>query len=544
LGVSTLLFWLGFYLCRGLELSSNLIRIYPLILVEIWSLEMRFHYPLFAKIFRLIVILITRSVFMFTYDYLRSEGRLGYFIILLVIFVISILALIFIPNIILLILGWDGLGLRSYLLVIFFGSNRSLRSGILTVLSNRVGDSFIIMAIGLSFIRTTFLLVDFLSLSLAGGVFILIARLTKRAQTPFRAWLPAAMAAPTPVSALVHSSTLVTAGVYLVFRFSPTLYKIEIFSSVVYFVGVCTCLLARLTALFETDLKKIIALSTLSQLGVIFFSLGINLPWLTFFHMSIHAVFKALLFIRAGIFIINSGPQDLRYIGNIWYIIPWTSIIFVTRVLALSGLPFLRGFYSKDLIVERFILSTKPLTTAVMCYFSILLTSAYSFRILNILLWSPSKGRRAFFSGGERNFTIWSYTPLGLLVVVGGPSLLSYRRTLGLWNTTMPLFLKLITVLGLTLRAIGGFKLSKAKFARVFFRNIGWLSLINPFMLRKKLGSLGWISEKTWMEKLSGVGSREVYVQPSVAKYHNFRFQGIITLIGIFTLRILALTAW
>lgn len=501
-----------------------------------WTLDMRFHYPLFAKIFSLIVIVITRSVFLFTYDYLRSEGRLSYFIVLLVIFVLSILALIFIPNLILLMLGWDGLGLRSYLLVIFFGSNRSLNSGILTVLSNRVGDSFMVIAIGLSFMRTTFISIDLLSLSLAGGAFLLFARMTKRAQSPFRAWLPAAIAAPTPVSALVHSSTLVTAGVYLIFRFSPTLYKIEIFSSVAYFVGVFTCLLARLSALVETDLKKIIALSTLSQLGIIFFSLGINLPWLTFFHMNMHAAFKALLFIRAGSFIINRGPQDLRFIGNMWYSIPWTCIIFVTRVLALRGLPFLSGFYSKDLIVERFFTSTNPLSTAGICYFRVLLTSAYSFRILNILLWSPSKGSSTSFTGGERNFTISSYIPLGLLVVVGGPFLISYRYTLGLRYTTLPFFLKVLTFLGLTLRAIGGFKLSKT---RASLSRIGWLSLIHPFKLRRSVGSLGWISEKTWIEKLSGVGIRQIFLKPPVAKFHNFRFQGLITLIGIFTLRII-----
>jgi len=540
----SLLISLTIYLFTGLNIPKNLIRVYPLLIREIWTLEIAFHYPLFAKIFRLLVIIITRSVFLFTYDYIRADGKLGYFIRLLVIFVLSIIALIYIPNIILLILGWDGLGLRSYLLVIFFGSNRSLRSGILTVLSNRVGDSFIVIAIGLSFIRTTFLPVDHISLSAIGGTLILFARFTKRAQAPFSAWLPAAIAAPTPVSALVHSSTLVTAGVYLVFSFSPTLFKIELFSSVIYYVGVSTCLLASLTALFETDLKKIIALSTLSQLGIIFFSLGLNLPWLTFFHMRIHAIFKALLFIRAGVYIINSGPQDLRYFGNIWYSIPWTRIIFVTRVLALRGLPFLSGFYSKDLIVERFLLGTKPVTTATICYMRILLTSAYSFRMLNMLLWSPIKGRSSFYVSGERDTTIFAYLPLGTLVVVGGPCLLSYSNFIRFCYTSMPFFLKVITLLLLTTSAIGGYKLRKASLARSSFSAIGWLGFINPFNAIVRLGTLGWVNEKTWIEKLSGVGRSEIYVKPSFLKFHNFRFQSLITLMGVFTLRLLAIIAW
>lgn len=142
--------------------------------------------------------------------------------------------------------------------------------------------------------------------------------MTKRAQIPFSAWLPAAMAAPTPVSSLVHSSTLVTAGVYLLIRFSPSLYDFFFFSFFIFYSGVVTCGMASLAAIHERDLKKVIALSTLSQLGVIMMALGLGFPSLAFFHLVTHALFKALLFVCAGTIIHSVGDvQDVRMIGRV-----------------------------------------------------------------------------------------------------------------------------------------------------------------------------------------------------------------------------------
>lgn len=153
---------------------------------------------------------------------------------------------------------------------------------------------------------------------LFSSVCVIIGSITKRAQVPFSSWLPAAMAAPTPVSSLVHSSTLVTAGVYLLVRFYPSLRVHSYFCFLIFYVGVVTCLMARFSALYENDLKKIVALSTLSQLGVMIMALGLGLPILSFFHLITHALFKALLFICAGTIIHNiQNNQDVRLIGNL-----------------------------------------------------------------------------------------------------------------------------------------------------------------------------------------------------------------------------------
>jgi NADH-ubiquinone oxidoreductase chain 5 len=170
---------------------------------------------------------------------------------------------------------------------------------------------------------------------------------------PFSRWLPAAIAAPTPVSALVHSSTLVTAGVFLLIRFYPFLHLSRFFNISILLIATCTILIAGLCATTECDIKKIIALSTLSQLGIIITSLALNLPILTFFHITTHALFKALLFIGAGTFInYHNHSQDLRWMGNLTNQIPITVACISIANLALCGFPFIAGFYSKDYIIE------------------------------------------------------------------------------------------------------------------------------------------------------------------------------------------------
>jgi len=183
-------------------------------------------------------------------------------------------------------------------------------------------------------------------------IILIVAAITKRAQIPFSSWLPAAIAAPTPVSALVHSSTLVTAGVYLLIRFNYLLHNYGL-DNFLLLIGALTIFIAGGSALKELDIKKVIALSTLSQLGVIFFSLGLALPSVAFFHLASHAYFKAILFMSAGRLIHRLNDyQDIRCIGGGNFLIPVRVSIVLVAKISLMGLPFLRGFYSKDLILE------------------------------------------------------------------------------------------------------------------------------------------------------------------------------------------------
>jgi NADH-ubiquinone oxidoreductase chain 5 len=209
---------------------------------------------------------------------------------------------------------------------------------------------------------------------------IVLAAITKRAQIPFSSWLPAAMAAPTPVSSLVHSSTLVTAGVYLLIRFN-----FAFSDSLCYFllfISRITMFISGLGARFEFDLKKIIALSTLSQLGLIIRILALGGYKLAFFHLLTHALFKALLFMCSGNIIHNVGNcQDIRFIGRLVNFMPLTCVYFNICNLSLCGLPFFRGFYSKDLILEVMRMGYLNFYIYIIFYISIGLTVCYSVRL-------------------------------------------------------------------------------------------------------------------------------------------------------------------
>lgn len=310
----------------------------------------------------------------------------------MLLFVFSIILLIIRPNIIRILLGWDGLGLVSYCLVIYYQNLKSYNAGILTALSNRVGDVFILIVISwiLNYGRWNYIFyLEFINndweIKIIGRI-IIIAAITKSAQIPFRSWLPAAIAAPTPVSALVHSSTLVTAGVYLLIRFNIILLDIFFLKLLLLLSGL-TIFIAGISANYEFDLKKIIALSTLSQLGLIIRILRIGLPDLAFFHLLTHAIFKALLFICAGIIIhIINDIQDIRFIGGIRLYIPLTSLCINISNIALCGIPFLAGFYSKDLILELVRFRNLNLIIFFLYYLSTGLTIFYRFRLIIYLI--------------------------------------------------------------------------------------------------------------------------------------------------------------
>ena len=224
------------------------------------------------------------------------------------------------------------------------------------------------------------------------SLLIMIAAITKRAQIPFSAWLPAAIAAPTPVSALVHSSTLVTAGIYLLIRFNCLIIS-NGFSQILFLLGGLTILIAGLGANFEFDLKKIIALSTLRQLGLIIRILCIGAPILAFFHLLTHALFKALLFICAGVIIHSmKNFQDIRYMGSLIFCLPMTASYINIANLALCGIPFLAGFYSKDLILEVRSFFSVNLLSYFLYYFSTGLTVCYSIRLIYYLLYAGFSG--------------------------------------------------------------------------------------------------------------------------------------------------------
>nr|QOH99597.1 NADH dehydrogenase subunit 5 [Protogoniomorpha anacardii duprei] len=345
-----------------------------------------------SLLFMMFVSLISSSVIFYSKSYMSSDLNLNRFIILVLLFVFSMILLIISPNMISIFLGWDGLGLVSYCLIIYYQNIKSYNAGMLTALSNRIGDVMILMLISWmmnygswNYIFYLDFMVNDYSMNII-GILVILAAMTKSAQIPFSSWLPAAMAAPTPVSALVHSSTLVTAGVYLLIRFNNLLVDM-FFLKILLLMSGLTMFMAGICANYEFDLKKIIALSTLSQLGLMMSILSMGYSDLAFFHLLTHAMFKALLFMCAGVIIhMMSDNQDIRMMGGVSLYIPLTSLCMNISNLALCGIPFLAGFYSKDMVLELVSMSNLNLFVYYLYYISTGLTMFYTLRLLMYLM--------------------------------------------------------------------------------------------------------------------------------------------------------------
>ena len=358
------------------------------------SCEFRWIVDVFSCVFFITVISISFRVFNFRFDYIKNDLFKNRFHLILVIFVCSIILLIFSPNLVSILLGWDGLGVRSYLLVIYYNNNKSFRAGILTLLTNRLGDGFLITRLGLVLImgNNNFNIFSYILKDWELFLFLFLLRaFTKRAQIPFRAWLPAAIAAPTPVSSLVHSRTLVTAGVYILIRLS-TFFSISLINysylvfGVVFFISSMTILKARLSALLEKDIKKIIALSTLSQLGVIIIAISLEQYWIAFIHLIAHAFFKALWFVRGGGIIHNSNSyQSIYKSGRLINRNKDSIVRVIIAILGLCAAPFLGAYYTKEPLIEYYIYLPMGLIGEVVILRRVSLTFIYRFRFIFLI---------------------------------------------------------------------------------------------------------------------------------------------------------------
>nr|WOW98990.1 NADH dehydrogenase subunit 5 [Cixiini sp.] len=353
-----------------------------------------FMFDWISLLFMSFVFLISGCVLLYSLDYMKGDLNIIRFYFLVFFFIMSMVFLILMPDLVCLLLGWDGLGLVSYSLVVYYQNSISLSAGLLTLITNRLGDVALIFSIGwcLNYGCWHYMYLMSCNLnnySLMIFLFIVLACLTKSAQIPFSAWLPAAMAAPTPVSSLVHSSTLVTAGVYLMIRFN--FFLVEYFSFSVMLISLITIIMSGLSAFMENDLSKIIAFSTLNQLGFMFFCLSMGSLYLSFLHLLIHAVFKSLLFLCCGFFIHSfNGIQDIRFMGNLSVQSPFVSSCFIVSLMSLCGFPFLSGFYSSDFILEMFILMEVNFFFFFFFFFSIGLTLMYTFRLMYYLFFGES----------------------------------------------------------------------------------------------------------------------------------------------------------
>nr|UJG45112.1 NADH dehydrogenase subunit 5 [Chrysomya megacephala] len=441
-----------------------------------------------SLIFMSFVLMISSLVIFYSKEYMESDYKINRFIMLVLMFVTSMMLLIISPNLISILLGWDGLGLVSYCLVIYFQNVKSYNAGMLTALSNRIGDVALLLAIAWMLNYGSWNYIFYLEVMKSDmemmivGVLVMLAAMTKSAQIPFSSWLPAAMAAPTPVSALVHSSTLVTAGVYLLIRFNILLSTSWLGNLLLLLSGL-TMFMAGLGANYEFDLKKIIALSTLSQLGLMMSILSMGYYKLAFFHLLTHALFKALLFMCAGAIIHNmNNSQDIRLMGSLSLMMPLTSSCFNVANLALCGMPFLAGFYSKDLILETVSLSYINMFSFFLYFFSTGLTVCYSFR----LVYYSMTGDSNFSSLNMLNDEGWVMlkSMLGLLILsIFGGSMLSWLIFPTPVVVVLPFYLKLLTLFVCIIGGVSGYMVSNIS---LFFYN----SALNNYNFSYFLGSM------------------------------------------------------
>lgn len=523
--LTRILFLIISFLVRGiyavLKLYRNMIEVVEWEILKLNSCSVVFTliFDWISLLFLCFVFLISRRVLYYRGRYIIGDKNFNRFIYLVLMFVFSIAAIVLSPNLIRILLGWDGLGLVSYVLVIYYQNEKSANAGMLTILSNRVGDVAILLRIGLivklggwNFLYYVYNIED--GKWLGFKFLIILAVITKRAQIPFSAWLPAAIAAPTPVSALVHSSTLVTAGVYLIIRFSPVLSSYTQRSLLI--ISCLTIFIAGLGANFEYDLKKIIALSTLSQLGVILRILALGFSDLAFFHLLRHALFKALLFMCAGVFIHRRGEyQDIRYIGCLVKFIPYRVIYIRICNFALCGFPFLAGFYSKDIILEIALIRWVNLICLWIYILATGLTVAYTIRLVFYRIRGEFNLSVVRNSKDIRNLITDSIILLGLGAIIGGAGL----SWLLFPEPYIICIRGIIKRLIITVRIIGGFigyicNLLNVNYRLIRIKNYFWIVFIGsiwfiPFLrsvknrdfiiktriLIEKTGEKGWLEE-------------------------------------------------
>nr|YP_009019281.1 NADH dehydrogenase subunit 5 [Strongylocentrotus intermedius]AGG84257.1 NADH dehydrogenase subunit 5 [Strongylocentrotus intermedius]ASW20386.1 NADH dehydrogenase subunit 5 [Strongylocentrotus intermedius] len=356
------------------------------------NISLNFIYDQYFLVFLSVALIVTWSIMEFSFYYMAEDPNSNAFFRLLTIFLLNMLILTCSNSLFLIFLGWEGVGFLSFLLISWWTTRNDASSSALeAVIYNRIGDIGLITFMALSALSfNSWNLTEILSSNndltpllpfLLFG--LVLAAAGKSAQFGLHPWLPAAMEGPTPVSALLHSSTMVVAGVFILVRTSDLFYLSPHAQSLVLILGGTTALFAASTAIAQHDIKKIIAYSTTSQLGLMVTAIGIGQPVLAFFHICTHAFFKAMLFLCSGSVIHSlSDEQDLRKMGGLSKLLPVTSACLILGSLALMGTPFLAGFYSKDLILEATGASVLNLLGVVLSLVATMLTAVYSFRII------------------------------------------------------------------------------------------------------------------------------------------------------------------